>query len=481
MLPALLVSLAIWCAPVPLNPSPGDDDGRELSVEEELLRTLRENGVITDTQFSDLTKLATRLRKERSTTRAELDAEVSKLADMLQERAASAPAGKQAPDAVLVSFKEGFRFKTADGKFELHPWFVFRERFTFVDADDKTPGLNGEDTGSFEARTARLWFDGFIGTEDLRYLIMFDVASAGAGILRDAYLDYRFAPEFHIRAGQMKRPVDREGFMYAPRTGLVDKAAPVVFFQRAPASDFEPGVMAWGELSAAEFEYYFGVFNGDGANNGPSPTTIGTAGGPFLPANSNNNDSSGVEVVARLGWNALGGPFGYSEGDYELSTEPKLAFGTHYSFNPERNPFPPAGVGQAHISTMGADVAFRYQGFFALAEVFARHIDRRPSNAPAPDTLDTGYFVQAQYFFGSEPKTGFELLGRWAQLDLDTTAAPAPFAVDSLVNDATLGLNYLFNGHRLKLQSALTYRDRDRRQTTGSYETIFQLQLQAIF
>ncbi|HKE02285.1 MAG TPA: porin [Planctomycetota bacterium] len=488
--------LSLFIAPLsaaaPASPPVAIDGDDENSVEAELLRTLRENGVINDEQFKKLSQLAAKLRADRASTNAELDASIKRLSESLVEKygqAESAPAGS----VTVKNTGDGFRFQSNDGKFELHPWFVLRERFTYVNQDsDTATGVNNDDTGSFETRTARLWFDGHILTKDLTYLIMIDVASSTAGVLRDAYLDYRFAPELHVRTGQQKRPVDREGFTYAPRTGFVDKAPVVAFFQQAPARDFEPGITVWGELGAKELEYRIGLFNGDGANNGPLPAApgIGPGGGVLTPLNSSNNDSSGLETVARVQWSPLG-EFGYTEGDYERVADPRFVVGGHLSYNPEKataNAAPPPALVQVETNflTWGLDAAFKQEGFFALAEFFCRR-NSREFPLPAPDTTDFGYLVQGQYFFGSETANrGFEIAARWSQIDVGTgtiggIGVPAVGA-DTLVNDYSVGLNYLFNGHRLKIQGAYTHRDRSLRGTTPGFdEDIFQVQLQAIF
>ena len=60
---------------------------------------------------------------------------------------------------------------------------------------------------------------------------------------------------------------------------------------------------------------------------------------------------------------------------------------------------------------------------------------------------------------------------------------PSPAAPASAVtgtHDYTLGLNYVFAGHRLKIQSAYTYREAVIRALNNVYDNIFQLQIQLV-
>lgn len=473
---------------VPLMSTPvigGGDDGNR-SIEAEILKTLLDNGAITEKQYHDLIAKAEKLRRERADTHEELDRELKRLSEAVDERLKVSQDKKEEP-TVNVSFKNGLYFKSADGNYSLHPWIVLRERFTYDDIGN-VKGIANEDTGSFEGRTARLWFDGHAVTPDLTYLLMVDFASS-TNLLRDSWIDYRFDDALHIRFGQQKRPIDYEGFTYAPKTGFVDKAPVVAFFQRNPGEDFEAGLKAWGRFDN-QLEWHLGVFNGDGPQNGGlAGVSTGPGAGGLFPAGSSNNDSNGLEVVGRLMWTPMG-PMdnayftnNYVEGDYGMSKDARMAFGTHYSYNPERNngAAVPLEIEQ-RIQTWGADAVLAYQGVFALAEVFVRTIDR-DNKQGLPNTTDNGYFAQLQYFLGSETANrGFELLGRWSVIDVDAaTLGFVPVNGVTEVHDATAGVNYLFNGHRLKIQTAYTWRENIRRAGENTFDNILQVQMQLIF
>lgn len=470
----------------PLWPARAGDDDQKQTIEAEILKTLLDNGAITEKQYNDLMEKAAKIRRERVDTHEELERAIKLMNESIEERLRSQEGKKEEPTAT-VFFKNGIYFKSTDGNYQLHPWLVLRQRFTYADIGN-VRGLANEDTASFENRTSRVWFDGHAVTPDLTFLLMFDLAGSST-LLRDSWIDYKFSNALHIRAGQQKRPIDYQGFTYAPQTGFLEKASTTLFFQRNAGEDFEPGAKLWGRLGNDTFEYHVGLFNGDGPQNGAIPTlNIGPGGGGLLPASSSNNDSSGLETVARLMWMPMG-PLdtmyftnGYTEGDYLRHKDPKFALGTHYSYNPERNNGAAVPVKtKADIQTWGADAVLMYNGLFALAEVFVRDTNRAAS--PTPDTTDNGYLAQLQYFFGSEvERRGFEILGRWAVTDVDAaTLGLVPARGVTEVHDATFGVNYIVNGHRMKILTAYTYRNRNIRMAHDVDDQIFQAQVQVIF
>lgn len=76
--------------------------------------------------------------------------------------------------------------------------------------------------------------------------------------LRDAWVDYRFAKAFSLRAGHQKVPVGAEWLTSARRIDFIQRSLPV----RNLAPDRDWGVLAHGELGK-KLEYMVGVFAGD--------------------------------------------------------------------------------------------------------------------------------------------------------------------------------------------------------------------------
>jgi hypothetical protein len=319
-------------------------------------------------------------------------------------------------------------------------------------------------------------------------------------MLRDAYLDHEFAKELHLRGGQMKRPMSREAIGSDTLLQFVDRASTVERFQSI-AGDRSVGVMLWGEfVEESPIEWYAGAFNGEARNNGtPNPVFIGPAAGGLSPANQSNDDSSGLEGVARVVFNPFG-KMAYAQSDPDITPDPKLAIGLDYSFNPERrgnplgltttgaNPQIPAGsLPIYNVQTFGGDVAFKYMGFFTTGEAYWRQISPAGSLAGTPGSFstanETGWFAQAGYFFGPEKNVGPEIAFRYATIDFDQGIAPASalYAVTK-IDDWTAGVNYYFVGHLLKVQADYTYRVEGLHGTDVNHnDNIFRVQAQLIF
>jgi len=76
--------------------------------------------------------------------------------------------------------------------------------------------------------------------------------------LRDAWLDFRFAKAFQLRAGHQKLPVSAEWLTAARRLDFIQRSLPA----RNLAPDRDWGALAHGEIGKG-FEYMVGVFAGD--------------------------------------------------------------------------------------------------------------------------------------------------------------------------------------------------------------------------
>jgi phosphate-selective porin len=115
--------------------------------------------------------------------------------------------------------------------------------------------------------------------------------------LRDAWLDYRFAKSFRLRAGHFKVPVGLEWLTGARRLDFVLRSLP----SRNLAPNRDWGVAAHGEIGE-RLEYDVGVFAGDDYYSFRRTGTTGAG-----------------RLVVKLGDLALGGSF--AQGDVEAEEE----------------------------------------------------------------------------------------------------------------------------------------------------------------
>jgi len=471
-----------------------DGDDKE-TVESRLLRILKDRGVLSDAEFGELSQLAARMRAEESVTSVALDREITELAAKL---AAQAP--KSEGPTVGYKFGKGMTVSQGDD-FSMTIGGYFQPRFSYINPDGPVEegGLaaaapKNDNRATFEVRRAELGLEGNVLGKDTTYKVVFD-ASALTNILRDAWVDHRFDDAIHLRFGQMRVPTTRANYESSSALQFMERAAVSDRF-RSLAGDRDDGLMAWGELEDKHIEWYAGVFNGEGLNNGnvnPPDLGGGPAGGGFLPANSSNNDSSGLLALARVMWNPFGS-FGYIEADVDQTPDPKLQLGAVYSFNPERRGNPlgiaiPAGTLPVYdVSTYGASIAFKQLGWFFQGEAFYRQISAAGSLESTPGHFltasETGWYAQGGYFIGSDAKgVGPEVAARFSTINFDNSIAPAvTTGGTNKVDDYTVGFNYYFDGHNLKFQTDYTYRVRN---LTGlnanDQDQIFRMQIQLKF
>lgn len=90
--------------------------------------------------------------------------------------------------------------------------------------------------------------------------------------LRDAWVDYRFAKAFSLRAGHQKLPVSAEWLTSARRIDFIPRSLPV----RNLAPDRDWGALAHGEIGKG-LEYMVGVFAGDEYRSFRRTETTGAA------------------------------------------------------------------------------------------------------------------------------------------------------------------------------------------------------------
>lgn len=468
----------------------GSDDDTKETVENRLLKILRDRGVLKDSEYDELLKLGAAMRAEDTITSSAIEREIAELAAKV-ERQQGGEAKKTTPDT-KVAYKLGNGITVSQGDdFSMSIFGREQIRFSHIAADGRT-SAGQEDRDSFDVRRARLFAKGYVLSKLLSYQIQFELAAA-ASPLRDAYLNYEFEKWMQLRAGQMKRPFSRQNWTSAGDLQFPDRVSVVERF-RSIAGDRDVGAMLWGTFEENSiFEWYFGLFNGDGSNSGtPNAVNLGPASTGLNAANASNNDSSGLETVARIVYNPFGQP-SYSEGDLDLTDTPKVAFGLQYDFNPEHrgNPLGLTGIPGTHlpsydVHTFGGDFTFKYQGLFFTTEAFHREINPtdRLNDLPAfRVSTEDGWFVQTGYFTGQEKGKGAEVALRYGQIDYDQNIFPATgLGGTTKTDDLTAAFNYYFAGHNVKLQIAYTYRTNNLRRIDANDEhQVFQVQAQVKF
>jgi hypothetical protein len=254
-----------------------------------------------------------------------------------------------------ASVDEGVGVGTADGNYSVHLGFVGQ---LLVD-ERLSPGVLG--TPSFNVRVIRPNLHGNLFKKWIRFFIQPELANTPR--LLDAQLDVQPWDEFGVRVGQFLTPFSRAFLTPLPLLEFQDYSASNVFFR----ADRQTGAMLFGTPWAGRFEYYAGIFNGNGVNQG-------------------GDDDRRAMFMGRVAYN----PFGavpYVETELlSAPTTPKLALALNVYENHVQ------GVRQV---TYGGDVALHWRALTVQVELYRRH-----QGNPGESAIDSwGATFQAGYLF----------------------------------------------------------------------------------
>ena len=321
---------------------------------------------------------------------------------------------------------------------------------------------NGDQYGSpdhnFIVRRARLKFDGFAYSPKLKYKIELGLSNrdiSGASqfnrntprYILDVVLMWNFAENWELWAGQTKLPGNVERVVSSGNLQLIDRSLLNSRFN----IDRDLGIQLRHKTKLGDnflMREKLSISQGEGRN-----VTEGNEGG--------------LQYTARL--ELL--PFGtfqskgdYSQSDLKRESSPKLMAAFTYNFN-ERAVRERGFAGDYMIRTDGslyetdqttifADAMFKYNGFSFMGEYAKRTADQEVATeadgvTPTGDIVLTGNALnlQAGYLFESN----YEIAGRFTTVDYEAVTNALP------VKQYTLGVNKFFVGHKLKVQSDVSY------------------------
>ncbi|WP_299249423.1 porin [uncultured Lacinutrix sp.] len=310
---------------------------------------------------------------------------------------------------------------------------------------------------NFIIRRARLKFNGFAYSPKLKYKIELGLSNrdiSGANdfnrntprIILDAVVMWNFAKNFELWAGQTKLPGNIDRVVSSANLQLIDRSLLNSRFNL----DRDVGVQLRHKSNLGGhflMREKIAISQGEGRN--VSEGNIG-----------------GLQYTGRL--ELL--PFGefQSKGDYiqaaiKREETPKLMVGATYNYNQdavrERS-----GLGdymfrsddslyETDITTVFVDAMFKYQGFSFMGEYASRSAENAIAidldGTPTGDIVLTGNAVnlQAGYMF----KSNYEIAARFTTLDFDPETGTDP------QEQYTLGASRYIVGHKLKVQSDLSY------------------------
>ena len=312
---------------------------------------------------------------------------------------------------------------------------------------------------SMLVRRSRLKFDGFAYSPKLKYKVELGLSNrdqSGASeytsdaprYILDAVLKWNFSGNFVLWFGQTKLPGNRERVISSANLQQVDRS----LLNSRFTIDRDMGFQLRHHFNLTDtflVKEIFSMAQGEGRN-----ITTGNIGG--------HQYTTRIELL----------PFGNfaSKGDYKGSDlkfeeDPKLALGFAYDFNNNASKtrsnqgsymLNDTGFYSTNISTLFIDAIYKHKGFSLMAEYANR--DAKDPLAKNSDGSLTGDEVQIGH--GLNIQTGYllsktvEVSGRYTNISLDKNITGK-----SAENQYTLGLSKYIAGHKLKVQTDLSYTD----------------------
>ncbi|KEO75865.1 hypothetical protein EL17_22865 [Anditalea andensis] len=342
------------------------------------------------------------------------------------------------------TYGQGLGIMSPDSLFLMNIRFRMQNRagFTFTE---------GENT-QIEARVRRLRlrFDGFVYSPRLSYVIQLSFSRGDMdwdntefpNVIRDAMIFYRISPKLILGMGQTKLPGNRQRVNSSGDLQFVDRS--IVNATLNVDRDF--GIQA--TYSDRLFSNFYYVLRG-AISSGEGRNIIATDGGLSYTGR--------VELLPLGRFERFGD---YFEGDLIRERTPKVSIGISSSQN--NNTLRTGGqIGTllyepTDMSTYMTDWLLKYQGFAFASEFLYR-------TSPMALTYNEegnvryvytglGQNYQASYIFYND----VEIAGRYTNL------APGSEinAMTPTIEHYTLGVTKYLKGHRVKIQSDLTYENR---------------------
>jgi len=314
-------------------------------------------------------------------------------------------------------------------------------------------------TSNLLVRRARLKFSGFAYSPKLKYKLELGLSNRDIGkassftneapkYILDAVVKWNFSGNFVLWFGQTKLPGNRERVISSGDLQQVDRSLLNSRFN----IDRDMGFQLRHHFNLTDtfiVKEMFAVSQGEGRN-----ITTGNLGG--------HQYTSRVELL----------PFGKftSKGDYrgsdlKFEPAPKLALGFTYDFNNDavknrsnQGSYMTNDTGfySTNISTVFVDAMYKHKGFSVMAEYAYR--DAEYAFAKNSDGTLTGDLVQVGNALNLQ--TGYllsktlEISGRYTNIDWDSDITGK-----GAENQYTLGLSKYIVGHKLKVQTDVSYLD----------------------
>jgi len=333
-----------------------------------------------------------------------------------------------------------------------------RMQFLSTTQWDTSNGNLADRESSMLVRRGRLKFSGFAFNPKLQYKIELGLSNKDIGgaseftnnaprYILDAVLKWNFHENFVLWVGQTKLPGNRERVVSSANMQLVDRS----LLNKRFNIDRDMGVQLRHHFNISEdfiVKEAFSIAQGEGRN-----VTTGNLGGLQYTAR--------VELLPFGNFTSKGD---YSGGDLKREENLKWALAASYDLNnnavknrSNQGSYMKNDVGfyETNITTLFVDTMLKYKGFSFMGEYAVRDakdpLAKNSDNSLTGDKVQTGNCLNLMtgYLF----KNNWELSGRYTNVTYDQ------FLSKGAENQYTLGLSKYLVGHKLKVQSDLSYLD----------------------
>ena len=383
-----------------------------------------------------------------------------------------------AQDIVNNSFGKGFyNVVAADSSYSMN--LAARIQSLYIGEWD----VNDEDgihnsSSQFLIRRARLKFGGFVLNPKVKYKIELGLTNKDQGkvasdnnmapkMILDAVVKWNFYKNFTLWAGQTKLPGNRERVISSANLQLVDRSLVNKVFN----IDRDMGV---------QLRHYFTI-----GENFTVVESLAMSQGEGR--NLVQDNLGGYQWTARVEVYPFGkfkGKGDYVGGAVKRQQTPKLAIGATYDINnnavKDRSNMGSymliddgLGYYETNINSIFIDAMFKYQGFSFMAEYANRQADNpiavNSDGSETGDVVDVGDGLNlvSGYLFDND----VELTGRYTTISLEKEITGS-----DLQSQYTFGLSKYFKGHKLKVQTDVSYLDIENNDTSGlMYRMQFEL------
>ena len=355
------------------------------------------------------------------------------------------------------TYGKGIRFMAADSSFSAKINTRIQTRYDgFYTMTDDTSFTDNKYTDKMWVRRARIKFGGYVLNPKITYKIEYDMVS---GQVLDALLQWNFAGNFSLWAGQTKLPGNRERVISSQNLQFVDRS----LLNSEYNIDRDKGLQLQHHFNLGKIliREISSVSIGEGKNY------------------STLNLKSGYDWTQRIEFL----PFGkfanngdYVGGDMEREDSLKIAIGVTYDYND--NALREQGQRGDELSQMRditalfVDLMIKYKGLSIMGE----YVDKSTTKPSAFANFDGSEWIYEAYRTGTgiNLQLGYLMKNNWEFATRYTQITPEYVTGNANVSAYTFGVSRYIVGHSLKFQSDVSLT-----QTEGSDDMMeFRLQFE---